>query len=252
MAMLGNTPGKERRKYTPDYVVYDLETTGISCQRDEVIEISAIRVRGGHPVSTFTQLVNPGRPIPYGASSVNHIYDNMVADKPGFSQVLGEFLDFIGDDVLVGHNIKRFDMNFIYRDCQRYFGQTIDNDYIDTLHMAKQCFPAWKHRRLENLAEHYGISTQGAHRALQDCHMNQQVFELMAQDIAKAACNGGEGHQLGTLNFGQIGEMQGNSSPQGENRYCPRCHSTLKKRKGRFGYVWGCSGFPNCRYTENV
>ena len=250
--MLGNMPGKERRKYTPDYVVYDLETTGISCQRDEVIEISAIRVRGGHPVSTFTQLVNPGRPIPYGASSVNHIYDNMVEDKPGFSQVLGEFLDFIGDDVLVGHNIKRFDMNFIYRDCQRYFGQTIDNDYIDTLNMAKQCFPAWKHRRLENLAEHYGISTQGAHRALQDCHMNQQVFELMAQDIAKAANSGGGVHQLGNLNFGQIGEMQGNSSSQGENRYCPRCHSTLKKRNGRFGYFWGCSGFPNCRYTENV
>lgn len=250
--MLGNTPGKERRKYTPDYVVYDLETTGISCQRDEVIEISAIRVRGGHPVSTFTQLVNPGRPIPYGASSVNHIYDNMVADKPGFSHVLGEFLDFIGDDVLVGHNIKRFDMNFIYRDCQRYFGQTIDNDYIDTLHMAKQCFPAWKHRRLENLAEHYGISTQGAHRALQDCHMNQQVFELMAQDIAKAASGGGAVYQLGNLNFDQAGAMQGNSSPQGENRYCPRCHSTLIKRKGRFGYFWGCSGFPNCRYTENV
>lgn len=250
--MLGNIPGKERRKYTPDYVVYDLETTGISCQRDEVIEISAIRVRGGYPVSTFTQLVNPGRPIPYGASSVNHIYDNMVEDKPGFSQVLGEFLDFIGDDVLVGHNIKRFDMNFIYRDCQRYFGQTIDNDYIDTLHMAKQCFPAWKHRRLENLAEHYGISTQGAHRALQDCHMNQQVFELMARDIAKAANSGGGVHQLGNLNFGQTGEMQGDFSPQGENRYCPRCHSTLIKRKGRFGYFWGCSGFPNCRYTENV
>ena len=220
--MLGNMPGKERRKYTPDYVVYDLETTGISCQRDEVIEISAIRVRGGHPVSTFTQLINPGRPIPYGASSVNHIYDNMVADKPGFSQVLGEFLDFIGDDVLVGHNIKRFDMNFIYRDCQRYFGQTIDNEYIDTLNMAKQCFPAWKHRRLENLAEYYGISTQGAHRALQDCHMNQQVFELMARDIAKAANNGGGVPQLGNLHFDQAGAMQGNSSPQGENRYCPR------------------------------
>ena len=82
--------------------------------------------------------------------------------------------------------------------------------------------------------------------------MNQQVFELMAQDIAKAANNGGGVPQLGNLNFGQTGEMQGNFSPQGENRYCPRCHSALKKRKGRFGYFWGCSGFPNCRYTENV
>ena len=250
--MLGNIPGKEKRLYTPDYVVYDLETTGISCQRDEVIEISAIRVREGHPVATFTQLVNPGRSIPYGASRVNNIYDNMVADKPGFQQVLGEFLNFIGNDVLVGHNIKNFDMKFIYRDCQRYFGQTIDNDYIDTLYLAKRCFPSWKHRRLENLAEHYGISTQGAHRALQDCHMNQQVFELMAQDIAKAASSGGAVHQLENLNFGQAGERQGASLQQGKTRYCPRCHSTLKKRNGRFGYFWGCSGFPNCRYTENA
>lgn len=251
--MLGNIPGKEKRLYTPDYVVYDLETTGISCQRDEVIEISAIRVREGHPVATFTHLVNPGRSIPYGASRVNHIYDNMVADKPGFQQVLGEFLNFIGNDVLVGHNIKNFDMKFIYRDCQRYFGQTIDNDYIDTLYLAKRCFPSWKHRRLENLAEHYGISTQGAHRALQDCHMNQQVFELMARDLVKTAGNEAD------MDLGQSrGQIFGRTQPaayqqsNGDVRYCPRCHSTLKKRNGRFGYFWGCSGFPNCRYTENA
>lgn len=221
--MLGNMPGKEQRGYVSDYVVYDLETTGISCQRDEVIEISAIRVRGGNPAATFTQLVNPDMPIPYSASRVNHIYDNMVADKPRFSQVLGEFVDFIGNDVLVGHNIKSFDMNFIYRDCQRYFGQTIDNDYIDTLSMAKRCFPDWKHRRLENLAEYYGISTQGAHRALHDCYMNQQVFERMAKESGALSA-----------------------------RHCPRCNAVLKKRHGKFGWFWGCSDFPTCRYTENI
>lgn len=252
--MLGNTPGKEQRKYVPDYVVYDLETTGISCQRDEVIEISAIRVRGGNPVATFTQLVNPGMPIPYGASRVNHIYDNMVSDKPKFSQVLGEFIDFIGDDVLVGHNIKGFDMNFIYRDCQRYFGQTIDNDYIDTLHMAKKCFPGWKHRKLENLAEHYGIPTQGAHRALQDCHMNQQVFELMAKESgAFSATNGMSSMKIPTHGERQHENGYGLATQSKEaDRHCPRCSAVLKKRHGKFGWFWGCSSFPACRYTENI
>lgn len=252
--MLANAPGRERKKYTPDYVVYDLETTGISCQYDEVIEISAIRVRDGHPVETFTQLVNPGRPIPYGASSVNHIYDAMVRDKPHFREALAEFLAFIGDDVLVGHNIKRFDMNFIYRDCQRYFGKTIDNDYIDTLHMAKACFPDWKHRKLENLAEYYGISTQGAHRALQDCHMNQQVFELMAkEDGALSAADRQSSDKISARR--ELQQEKGRSPvPQSKeaDRYCPRCNAVLKKRHGRFGWFWGCSGFPACRYTENI
>ena len=62
--MLGNTKGKLINKYVPDYVLFDLETTGISCNYDEVIEISAVKVRGGKIVEEFSELVNPGRPIP--------------------------------------------------------------------------------------------------------------------------------------------------------------------------------------------
>ena len=78
--MLGNKKGKQLNKYVPDYVLYDLETTGISANYDEVIEISAVKVRGGKIIDEFSTLVNPGRTIPYGASAVNHIYDEMVAD----------------------------------------------------------------------------------------------------------------------------------------------------------------------------
>ena len=79
-----------------------------------------------------------------------------------------------------------------------------------------------------HLAEHYGISTKGAHRALADCRMNQQVFELMAK------------------------ESGGTSAKQTEEKICPRCGLALKKRNGRFGGFWGCTGFPDCRYTKNV
>lgn len=178
--MLGKIQGKQLCRYVPDYVLFDLETTGISCYYDEVIEISAVKVRNGTIVEEFSELVNPGRPIPVRASMVNRIYDDMVAGAPDFEEVLQRFLAFIGEDVLVGHNIHTFDMKFLYRDCEKYFGQTLTNDYVDTLKLSKMVFPNWRHRRLSDLAEYFGISTTGAHRALTDCRINQQVFELLA------------------------------------------------------------------------
>ena len=114
--MLGNKKGKMIYGYVPDYVLFDLETTGTSCIYDEVIEISAVKVRSGKVVEEFSQLVNPKRPIPYAASMVNHISDEMVANEPDFGQVLPEFLTFAGDDILVGHNIQTFDMKFLSKE----------------------------------------------------------------------------------------------------------------------------------------
>lgn len=226
--MLGKTKGKLISSYVPDYVIFDFETTGISCNYDEIIEISAVRVRGGKVTAEFSELVNPGRRIPYAASAVNNISDAMVADAPSLEEVLPRFLEFIENDILVGHNISTFDMKFLYRDCERYFGQTLTNDYIDTLRLSKLCFPEFHHHRLSDMAEHYGISTTGAHRALADCLMNQQVFEKLA------------------------GELAGLSGRSKDGRCCPRCGMPLKKRSGRYGEFWGCTGYPGCRYTMNV
>ena len=228
--MLGNKKGKMICGYVPDYVLFDLETTGTSCIYDEVIEISAVKVRSGKVVEEFSQLVNPKRPIPYAASMVNHISDEMVANEPDFGQVLPEFLTFAGDDILVGHNIQTFDMKFLYRDCERLFQQKLTNDYVDTLRVAKLCFPEWRHRRLSDLAEHYGISTRGAHRALTDCKMNQQVFEYLAKELEKMPA----------------------AKKQSKEKICPECGLTMKKRNGRFGELWGCIGYPDCRHTENT
>ena len=128
-------------KYTPNYVIFDLETTGISPNYDEVIEISALKVKGGEVVDEFNTLVNPGRKIPFGATKVNGITNAMVAEAPAFSHVLAEFLDFAEGLVLVGHNIARFDMKFIWRDAEQYFGEIPQNNYVDTLQVAR------KHRK---------------------------------------------------------------------------------------------------------
>lgn len=173
-------------KYTPDYVIFDLETTGISPNYDEVIEISALKVRGGSVVDEFNTLVNPGRKIPFGATKVNGITNEMVAEAPAFSQVLAEFLDFAEGLVLVGHNIARFDMKFIWRDAELYFGEIPQNNYVDTLQVARKHLPKLEHHRLVDLAEYYGISSEGAHRALNDCYMNQKVYECMVAEMREA------------------------------------------------------------------
>ena len=173
-------------KYTPNYVIFDLETTGISPNYDEVIEISALKVKGGEVVDEFNTLVNPGRKIPFGATKVNGITNAMVAEAPAFSHVLAEFLDFAEGLVLVGHNIARFDMKFIWRDAEQYFGEIPQNNYVDTLQVARKHLPKMEHHRLVDLAEHYGISSEGAHRALNDCYMNQKVYECMVAEMGEA------------------------------------------------------------------
>ena len=180
---LSSKQGKKLNTYTPDYVIFDLETTGTSCQSDEVVEISAVKVIDGKVVDEFSALVNPGMPIPYYASEVNGITDDMVADNPNFEDALCEFLEFTGDAVLVGHNIHTFDMKFIQRDAQRYFGKSIGNDYIDTLQLARAYLPQLSHHRLVDLADYYGIDAEGAHRALNDCRMNQLVFEKLRLEM---------------------------------------------------------------------
>ncbi len=226
--MLAGKSGRKRIEYVPDYVIFDLETTGVSCENDEVIEISAVKVQNGEVVDEFSTLVNPGMSIPYYASQVNGITDDMVADSPGFEEALGQFLDFVGDAVLVGHNINSFDMLFMQRDVQKYYGKMLGNDCIDTLQIARLYLPEMEHHTLTELAEHYGIGAEGAHRALNDCRINQMVFECLKKEIDNP------------------------SEAAKTVMKCPKCGNLLKKRSGKYGEFWGCTGYPDCRYTKNI
>ena len=221
--MLGNKRGKNLRDYVPSYVVFDLETTGTSPNSDAIIEISAVKVVDREVVDTFSTLVNPERAIPYYATAVNGITDEMVEDEPLLEDVLPLFDEFIGDSVLVGHNIHCFDMKFIWKAAEEILGETFTNDYVDTLPMARRVLPELAHHKLVDIASHYNISTMGAHRALNDCMMNQQCFELFQDEKEK--------------------------NPP---KLCPKCGGEMKKRNGRYGEFWGCMEFPKCRHTENL
>ena len=195
----------------------------MSVARDDIIEISAVRGRNGQIVDTFSTLVNPGRAIPDDATAVNGITDEMVRDAPEIGTALSGFLEFAGKEVLVGHNIHSFDMNFVYDAALEQFGKKVDNDYIDTLYLAKRCLPGLKSYRLTDLAAYFSVSAEGAHRALNDCLMNQKCYE-----------------ELGRLLSGIPMDL------------CPRCGGELVKRNGKFGAFFGCSNYPSCRYTKNA
>ena len=223
--------GKRLNQYVKDYVVFDLETTGLSPETDEIIEISGLKVRNGKVMENFTTLVNPDRPIPYSATRINGITDEMVQSAPLLKPSLNEFLTFIGNDILVGHNIHSFDLNFLRNGARRTLGQSIQNDYVDTLFLAKICLPQLPRHRLTDLAEHFCIETKGAHRALNDCVMNQLCYEKLGMLLENAKENTAPGQALPT---------------------CPKCGNVLIKRNGKFGAFWGCSSFPSCRYTQNA
>ena len=224
--MLGKKQGKQRLESVSGYVVFDVETTGISCQYDDVVELSALKVRDNKVVEEFSTLVKAEKPISYGASMVNGITDDMLVDAPTFDAVLSDFIEFIEDLPLVGHNINTFDMKFIYRDCDKYFGKIPNNDYIDTLTLSRMCLTGMKHHKLTDVAEYYEISTDGAHRALNDCRMNQLVYEGLCADMKTGSFT--------------------------KPRECPKCGQYLVKRKGKYGEFLGCSGYPGCRYTEDI
>lgn len=185
--MFSNKLGQKLNEYVPNYCVFDLETTGTSYKSDAIIEISAVKVINGKVVDEFTTLVNPERQIPWYATNVNGITDDMVEDAPTIDDALARFLDFVGDMVLVGHNIHTFDMKFICRDSYSIWGQNVGNDYIDTLPLSRKYLPQLSNHKLTDLAKYYGIDCDGAHRALFDCKMNQEVFEYLGEEIVNSS-----------------------------------------------------------------
>ena len=231
--MLSNRQGKKLNEYVPDYVVFDLETTGTSPTTEEIIEISAVKVKDNKIVDEFTTLVKPGKIISPFITELTGISNEMVENAPVFRNVFEDFIDFTGDMVLVGHNIHCFDLKFLHRYAMEYYRKVPGNDYIDTLTVARKRLPGLSHHRLSDLVEYYNITQQGAHRALNDCRMNQQVYEYLfdperTPDVATPS-----------------------EAVEGKN-VCPKCGSFLKKRTGKFGDFYGCTGFPLCRYTKNM
>lgn len=167
------------------FVAFDIETTGTNGAANgdgeaQITEIGAVKVVDGIVTDRFDQLANPGRKIVPRIARITHITDEMVSNQPPVSEVVKMFYEFVGDNILVGHNIKNSDLRYILKAANKA-GIHLDVPFLDTYLLAQkyQEQQGWKKVKLEYLSDFYGFEHKEAHRAWSDAEVNAKVyFEL--------------------------------------------------------------------------
>jgi len=151
------------------HVAIDVETTGLSSSKHRIGEIGVVRFDGRGIIEQKSWLVNPMQAIPRMASRIHGIRDEMVADAPGFSNVVEEVRGFIGNATLVGHNVA-FDLRFLKAEATRCSVDDawVRRDAIDTLSLFRKRYPELEKHTLGAVAAHLGVEQSGSHRAEAD------------------------------------------------------------------------------------
>lgn len=166
------------------YVALDLETTGLSPAGCAIIEMAAVRVEDNRIVDKFQMLVNPGCKINSFITQLTGITNRMLEKEPPIEDTLPLFLDFIGDSVILGHNVC-FDLGFICENCRRVLEKPFPNDYIDTMRLSRKLFKEERHHRLGDLVCRFGIGESVEHRALSDAIQTHECYQYMKGYIAR-------------------------------------------------------------------
>ena len=188
------------------YVVFDLETTGLSAVHNQIIEIGAVKVEQGKIRERFSTFVNPKVPIPFEIEQLTGISDEMVLKAPVIEDILPDFLKFCEGCVLIAHNAS-FDAGFIEENCKR---QGIATDFTvgDTVSMARILLPTLSKFKLDHVAKALQIPLENHHRAVDDAACTAEIFlkfieMLKARDITDLdALN-----QMGMANVAAIKKM---------------------------------------------
>lgn len=186
--------GDSQELFETDFVVFDLETTGAKCPPCRITEIGAYRISRGEIAGEFQTLVNPETPIPPFITQLTGISNQMVRNAPKFAEIAADFLNFIGDAVLVAHN-AHFDMRFLNHEIGRiHDGYRMANSHLCTVQLSRKLLPNIENHRLHTVAEHYSIFIENRHRAADDAYATAKVFvnllhqlkELGVKDVAAA------------------------------------------------------------------
>lgn len=174
--------GKSLISFPSSFIVIDLETTGLSPEWDEIIEVAALRIQDGKIISSYQSLVKPNDEIDEFITDLTGITPDMLSEAPTAEDVFPAFRDFIGADIVIGHNVC-FDVNFIYDNFDKYLNVYFSNDYIDTMRIARKAMPELPHHRLKDLISAFNIVVEGQHRALADCYSTCACFFELQRKI---------------------------------------------------------------------
>ncbi len=157
------------------FVAIDVETTGFDIKNAEIIDLGAVRVEGGIITDTFSTLVDPGFFIPDHIRELTGITNAMIVGSPRIESALPEFIEFIGDDIIVGHNITQ-DLRFLGKYSSFVPGANLKRPFICTLQLSRKILPRLPSYSLKNVADSLGISYQRLHRALDDAKVTAFIF----------------------------------------------------------------------------
>ncbi|QUH20798.1 PolC-type DNA polymerase III [Alkaliphilus sp. B6464] len=166
--------GEEEYSLDDEFVIFDIETTGLSSKNDEITEIGAVKIKNNMVIDSFSALINPEKNIPEKIVELTGITNDMVKDKPTIATVLPEFFKFIGNSPVVAHNAD-FDTGFI-RDKANRYNMNFNNITIDTLKLARVLLPNLKRHRLNVIAKELNISLENHHRAVDDAKATAEMF----------------------------------------------------------------------------
>ena len=174
--------GKSLIDFPSEYVVLDLETTGLSPSWDRIIEIGALKVKDGCIIDKYQTLIYPERKIDSFIEQLTGITNEMLSVAPLIQDVLPIVDKFIGNSVIVGHN-THFDVDFMYENYLWHLHKPFSNNFIDNMRIARKVFSELEHHRLVDIVQALHIESSGFHRALSDCDYTFQCHEQMKQIV---------------------------------------------------------------------
>ncbi|MCR5626871.1 MAG: PolC-type DNA polymerase III, partial [Lachnospiraceae bacterium] len=186
VTQIGLNETKEKHSLKGAYVVFDIETTGLSPEKNRIIEIGAVRVENGEVVGRYNEFVNPEVPIPFRIQNLTGINDKMVMGAPTIKDILPGFLEFSKDAVMVAHNAS-FDCSFIRKNAKD-LGLDFSKTVVDTVALSRLLLPGIKNYKLDTVAHELSVSLENHHRAVDDATCTGEIFiklcnKLMEQDI---------------------------------------------------------------------
>lgn len=182
-AKIDRNKGKSLAKFINDYCVIDIETTGLDPKWDDIIEISALRVRNSKIVDEFTTLVIPEdfQELPSFISDLTGITTDEILKKGITTETaVKNFISFVADDIIIGHNVN-FDINFLYDGLKKYTNQQFNSDFIDTLRIARHALPEEHHHRIKDLVEIFSISGYRLHSSVEDCRVTKLIYDKLKE-----------------------------------------------------------------------
>ncbi|MEQ6387864.1 PolC-type DNA polymerase III [Bacillaceae bacterium S4-13-58] len=179
----------DRELDSAQYVVFDVETTGLSANYDTIIELAAVKMEKGEIIDRFEAFANPHHPLSQTTIELTGITDEMVQDAPDISEVLKDFHQWMGNAILVAHNAS-FDMGFINHGFKRIDYEEAANPVIDTLELARLLLPELKNHRLNTLCKFFDIELTQHHRAIYDAESTGfLLFKLLKRAEEKGISN---------------------------------------------------------------